>query len=79
MDSPPVPLNAVKSPPWIMKDLMTRWKIDPGPRLSAQYTPFEAILRTFVAQRLARLPNTFLASRERAKVLGCLGNDYLPC
>ena len=30
IDSPPVPSNAVKSPPWIMNDLMTRWKIDPG-------------------------------------------------
>lgn len=29
MLSPPVPLPIVKSPPWIMKDLMTRWKPDP--------------------------------------------------
>ena len=29
MLSPPVPLPWVKSPPWIMNDLMTRWKVEP--------------------------------------------------
>lgn len=29
MDSPPVPLPRTKSPPWIMKLGMTRWKVDP--------------------------------------------------
>lgn len=30
LDLPPVPSPLVKSPPWIMKFLMTRWKVDPS-------------------------------------------------
>lgn len=30
LDLPPVPSPLVKSPPWIMNCLMTRWKVDPS-------------------------------------------------
>lgn len=29
MEAPPVPSPRVKSPPWIMKRLMTRWNTEP--------------------------------------------------
>lgn len=30
LDLPPVPSPLVKSPPWIMNCLMTRWKVEPS-------------------------------------------------
>jgi hypothetical protein len=50
LDFPPVPSPLVKSPPWIMKFLMTRWKVDPSYPKSfspvAKALKFSAVLGT---------------------------------
>ncbi len=50
MDSPPVPLPAVKSPPWIMNCLITRWKLEPLkcsglPSLPMPFSPVHRALK----------------------------------
>lgn len=72
MDSPPVPLPLVKSPPWHM-NLQHRIKQSaPSPlRSGSENTPLDDAVKlaTLVVQRLASLANALLSGAEGAEVL----------
>ena len=60
MLSPPVPLALVKSPPWSIKALITRWKIEPAMTHETRWLREERIAcLTFVMQRLSSLASAF--------------------
>nr|CAB3452894.1 unnamed protein product [Digitaria exilis] len=81
MDSPPVPLPRVKSPPWHMKLGMMRWKTEPFafPEAPRPFSPvqrqrkFSAVLGTLSAKSsMTTRPALALPMRMSKKTLGFL-------